>query len=157
MEALNILALLNGASPWWWVAFAVLVGVAEILTFSYFLIWIALAALGVAGALVAAPGMNGMAQLALFAVLALVFTVAGRYWQAHRKTAPSESPALNRRAERVVGRTGRALADFSHGEGVVEIDGVRWSARLQTAEDAAAGRSLRVVSTDGMTLICTLA
>lgn len=157
MPGFDFFAVLDGASPWWWVALAVAIGVVEMLTFSYYLIWIALAALAVGGALAVSPSLSGSAQLALFSVLAVGLTVAGRYWLKHRRPAPTANPALNRRSAAVVGRTGRALKDFEHREGVVVIDGVRWSARLAAdgAETGAGeGRSLSVIGADGMVLIC---
>ncbi|WP_340110494.1 NfeD family protein [Pikeienuella sp. HZG-20] len=149
----DIFALLDGASPWWWVALSVAIGVAEMLTFSYFLIWPALAALAVGGALWLAPELGGGVQLAIFAVLAVLFTVAGRVMLSRRRPAGGGA-RLNRRAAQMIGRTAKALSAFEHGEGVLLIDGVRWAARLSEGE-AKAGDALRVVGADGMTLICT--
>lgn len=150
---MNLFTLLDGASPWWWIAIAAAIGVAEMLTFSYYMIWLALAALAVGGALWAMPGMGGGAQLALFAVLSILLTVAGRYYLAHRRADAPESAGLNERAAQMVGRTGEALGPFEHAEGTLMIDGVRWRARL-TAGEAPAGRALRVTGAEGMTLLC---
>lgn len=148
----DLFDLLQGASPWWWVALAVAIGVLEMLTFSYYLIWLALAALTTGAALWIAPGMGGGAQLLLFAALSIGFTVAGRFALA-RTRGRAETPGLNRRSDRMIGRAGKAIGGFEHGEGAVEIDGVRWSARLGSGQ-AADGASLVVTGAAGMVLIC---
>lgn len=150
---MDIFAFLDAASPWWWVALAIAIGAAEMLTFTYFLIWLALAAVGTAAAMWIAPGMSGTSQIAVFAILSGAITIAGRFWLAKRKATPSDAPGLNRRSEQVIGRVGKALADFDNREGVVVIDGVRWRARL-TGESAVRDQSLSVIDADGMTLIC---
>ena len=42
----DLFAFLDGASPWWWVAFAAALGAVEMLTFTYFVLWLALDPLG---------------------------------------------------------------------------------------------------------------
>lgn len=152
METLDLFAFLDGVSPWWWIAFAVALGVVEMLTFTYFIIWLSLSAFAVAGALWIMPGMSGLAQVGLFAALAIVFTLAGWMWL--RRKGPQDTGArLNQRAQRMIGRTGRALKDFRDGEGVIVIDDVRWRARLSSGE-AKKGDSLRVIGAEGVKLIC---
>lgn len=153
MEGFDFFAFLDGASPWWWVAFAVAIGAIEMLTFSYFLIWIAAAALATGAVLWAAPGLSGADQLLIFAIIALTVTAGGRFWLAKTRATPSDAPSLNRRSEQVIGRTGKAMRDFEQGEGTVEIDGVRWRAKL-VGGDAPAGAPLTVIDADGMQLIC---
>lgn len=143
---------LSGASPWWWIALGVAIGVVEMLTFTYYLIWVSLAALATGLALWLAPGLPGGGQLALFAVLSVALTVAGRYWL-RRRGAQEVDSGLNRRSTQLVGRTGRAAADFDGVDGAVEIDGVRWSARL-TGGEAKAGARLTVTAAEGALLIC---
>lgn len=143
---------LSGASPWWWIAFGVALGVVEMLTFTYFLIWVALAALATGLGLWLAPGLPGGGQLALFAVLSVALTVAGRYWL-RRRGAQAGDSGLNRRSAQLVGRNGRAVEDFDGVDGAVEIDGVRWPARLSTGE-AKTGAWLTVTAAEGTLLIC---
>lgn len=150
---MDAFAFLDGASPWWWVALAIAIGAVEMLTFTYFMIWPALAAFGTAVVMWMVPGMSGTAQIATFAGLSVLITVAGRFWLKSRSATPSDAPGLNRRSEQVIGRTGKALDDFENSEGVVVIDGVRWRARL-AGETAAKDQALSVIDADGMTLIC---
>ena len=148
---MDALAWLSGASPWWWLALGVALGAAEMLTFSYVLIWPALAALLTGLALWLAPGMGGGAQLALFAALAILSAVAGRFWMRRRGVEPES--ALNRRSEQMKGRAARAVTDFDGGEGAVEVDGVRWPARLASGE-AKMGAALVVErAADGVLIV----
>lgn len=151
--AFDLFAFLDGASPWWWVALAVGLGAVEMLTFTYFMLWLSLAALAVAGILLVSPDMSGLSQVGAFAALSVLFTVAG--WLSLRRFGAKGAAghALNRRSEQVVGRTGAALDDFRNGEGVVVVDDVRWSARLVSGE-ARKGAALRITGVDGMRLIC---
>lgn len=150
---MEIFAFLDGAAPWWWIAFALALGLVEMATFTYFLIWPALAALVVGLALFFAPDLSGKAQLTWFALLALGFSVAGFFAMKRFRPGPAETPSLNRRSERLVGRTGVALDDFHHGEGVVVVDDIRWKALLPEGA-AAKGARLKVTGAEGMKLIC---
>jgi membrane protein implicated in regulation of membrane protease activity len=150
---MELFAFLDGAAPWWWIAFALALGLMEMATFTYFLIWPALAAFVVGLLLVISPEMAGKTQLTWFAALALAFSVAGYFAVKRFRPEPAETPSLNRRSERLVGRTGVALDDFQHGEGVIVIDDTRWKATLPEGA-AAKGARLKVTGADGMKLIC---
>ncbi len=152
MTEFDFFSSLDGASAWWWIAFAIALGAVEMLTFTYFLIWIALAALAVGLTMVVVP-LGGQEQVVAFAVLSILFTVAGRFAVKKMRQTPSDTPGLNRRSEKLIGRKGKALADFENDEGLVVIDDVRWRARLAIGA-IKKGESLVVIDADGMQLIC---
>ena len=152
MTEFDLFSALDGASPWWWIALAIAVGAIEMLTFTYFLIWIALAAFAVGLAMAAIP-LDGQEQVVAFAVLSILFTVAGRFAVKRMRQTPSETPGLNRRSEKLIGRTGKALSDFENDEGLIVIDDVRWRARLAIGA-VRKGESLVVIDAEGMQLIC---
>lgn len=152
MTEFDFFSALDGASAWWWIALAIALGAVEMLTFTYFLIWIALAALAV-GLTMAVIPLGGQEQVVAFAVLAILFTVAGRFAVKKMRQTPSDTPGLNRRSEKLIGRKGKALADFENDEGLVVIDDVRWRARLAIGS-VRKGESLVVIDADGMQLIC---
>jgi membrane protein implicated in regulation of membrane protease activity len=138
---ISIFAPLDGASPWVWLTLALVLGAVELVATSFFLIWVALAALGVALGLALAPGLSGSGQAVLFAVLSVGFTFAGRTWLKTRRRAPDDGrPALNRRADALVGRRAKVVEAFGSGLGGVEIDGALWRARIETqgGDEAAA-------------------
>jgi membrane protein implicated in regulation of membrane protease activity len=99
------------------------------------------------------PSMPGTSQVLTFALLSILYTGIG--WAYVRRLQPKDAhPGLNRRSAAVVGRQAVVTDAFSAGIGWVEVDGVRWRARLldgtQTPE---AGATLSITSADGMTLI----
>ena len=143
------MGVLDGISPWWWVALAILLAAAEMLTVTTVLVWSAGAALVTAIALWAAPGLGWAPQVALFAALSIAFTFAGR-WLVDRFGRREGGVKLNRRAEQLIGREGVVLG-FEHGEGKVDVDGVPWPARLEgPAPMPAPGERVRVVAADGI-------
>ena len=149
----DLFVFLDGASPWWWIALALGLGVVEMLTFTYFMLWLGLAAFTVGIGLAIFPEMAGTTQLMTFALLSIVYTLIG--WAYVRRRQPKDShPGLNRRSNAVVGRQAVVTGAFSAGVGWVEVDGVRWRARLaEGAAPSETGTTMSVSSADGMTLI----
>jgi membrane protein implicated in regulation of membrane protease activity len=145
-----MLGWLAGISPWWWIALAILLAAAEMLTVTTVLMGAAGAALATGLALWLAPGLGGAEQVALFAALTIVLTFAGRALVARYGQPGGPPTALNRRADRLVGREA-VVVSFRFGEGQVTIDGVPWPARLdEGAASPEPGSRVRVVATDGI-------
>jgi membrane protein implicated in regulation of membrane protease activity len=140
---------LQGISPWWGVALAILLAAIEMVTVTTVVVWSALAALVTALVLWAVPGMGGAGQVALFAGCSIAFTLAGRALVG-RYGGQEEVGNLNRRAAQIVGR--EAVVDrFDHGEGQVTVDGVPWPARLEEgAATPGIGDRVRIVAADGI-------
>jgi inner membrane protein len=147
---LGVFELLAGISPWWWVALAILLATVEMVTVTTVLIWASAAALLTAIALWIAPGLGGAGQIALFAVLSIVFTFAGRALVARYGQPGEGAGTLNRRASQVVGREG-VVESFDVREGQVTVDGVPWPARLvEGARTPAPGERVQIVAADGI-------
>ena len=157
MPNIDLFAFLDGASPWWWIALALGLGVVEMLTFTYFMLWLGLAAFTVGIGLAIFPSVSGTAQIVAFALLAVLYTAIG--WAYVRRLQPKDShPGLNRRSEAMVGRQAVVTETFSAGVGWVEVDGVRWRARLASPvggdrQPPEAGATMSIASADGMTLV----
>lgn len=148
------LDVLEGLSPWWWVAAAFAVGALEMLTGTAVLIWVALASLLMAIILAVKPDLSGEVQITLFAVLSILFTFAGR-WILNRFGDGAETHAtLNQRSNHLVGRTAKVL-DFDAGtqSGAIEVEGMRWRAEWATAPADASGETVRIKAANGMTLV----
>ncbi len=156
MGEFGLFDFLQGISPWWWVTLGVVLIGFEMATMSFFLIWPGLAALVIAVLLWIAPEMSGVAQVAIYAALAIAFTWVGRMIIKKTGQPESDKPELNRRSGQLVGRHATALAAFKAGEGSVEIDGVRWKARTH-APAVAEGADVKIVGADGMILQVELA
>ncbi|MBY8974589.1 NfeD family protein [Rhodobacteraceae bacterium NNCM2] len=150
---IDIFSFLDGISPWWWVAAALALGAVELVTFSYFLLWLALAAASVAGTLWVMPGFSGTAQVATFAILALIYTVLG--WKlVGRHSQGEEAAGLNNRARALIGRSAIVMDAFRGDTGAVEVDGIRWRGRIAGGGPAPQpGAELVVTDAAGMTLI----
>lgn len=146
-------AFLDGISPWWWVAFALLLGAVELTTFSYYLLWLALAALSVAGVLVISPGLTGIGQTAAFCLLAVIYTLAGWILVQRNRPLQAEGP-LNNRASALIGRQAVVAGAFSGGIGPVEVDGIQWRGQIEAdATPPALGDVFKVAGTDGILLV----
>ncbi|MEM8699465.1 MAG: NfeD family protein [Pseudomonadota bacterium] len=142
---------LNGASPWWWVALAFALGAFELMTFSYFLLWLALGALATGGALWIMPEMSGMMQVALFAFVSMALTGLGYVFV--KKRAPEEvETGLNNRAASLIGRKAVVAAAFEADAGPVDVDGIRWRGRIAGGEQPKRGEVLEITGTQGMVL-----
>lgn len=147
------LDILEGLSPWWWVAAAFALGALEMLTGTAVLIWVALATLVMAVLNALVPTLSGELQIALFATLSIAITFAGR-WGMQRFGDGGETHAtLNQRSNHLIGRTAKVL-DFDAGSnsGAVEIEGMRWRASWAAGQTSAMGETVRVRSADGMNL-----
>ncbi|MFN3613418.1 MAG: NfeD family protein [Rubrimonas sp.] len=147
-----MLDFLVGVSPWWWIIAGLAIGSLELLTFSFLLLWPGMAAVAVGLALFVHPDLSGEGQVALFGLLALGFTVAGRALRPNGEAEGDRAAgALNRRGARLVGRDvvvrGQS-ADLAE----VEVDGEIWRARSCGAA-LTVGASAEVVALDGATLI----
>jgi membrane protein implicated in regulation of membrane protease activity len=145
-----LFGLLEGISPWWWVALAILLAALEMVTVTTVLVWSSLAALLTGLALWVAPGLGGAEQIALFGGLSIVFTFAGRALVGRYGQPGEAAGTLNRRAGQIVGRV--AVVDsFEGGEGKVTVDGVPWPARLaEGARTPAPGERVEIVAADGI-------
>lgn len=142
---------------WIWLAAGLALLMLELATGSLFLLWPALAALAMAGVMVAAPDLSLAVQFTAFALLGVVLTLIGRtYFQLRPLRRGSDRPDLNDRAAQLVGQRVSALAAFEGGSGPVKLQDSQWNARLaDEAPDGsiAPGASLRVVRVEGATLI----
>jgi len=155
----DLFAFLDGASPWWWIALALGLGAIEIVTFTYFMLWLGLAAFTVGIGMAMFPSMPGTSQVLTFALLSIIYTAIGWAYVRRRQAKEKDAlPGLNRRSAAVVGRQAVVTGAFSAGVGWVEVDGVRWRARLaeplaEGAQPPESGATMSIASADGMTLI----
>ena len=148
------LDVLEGLSPWWWVATAFALGALEMLTGTAVLIWVALATLVMAVLNAIVPTLSGELQVALFAGLSIALTFAGR-WAMNRFGDGGETHAtLNQRSNHLVGRTAKVLDyDAGSNSGAVEIEGMRWRATWGVGQSSQMGETVRIRTADGMNLI----
>lgn len=147
---MEYIQMLDGMSPWWWVIVAFALGSIEMATMTFFLIWISLAALCMAGLLTLAPNMSGTMQIALFAILSVLLTFVGRYL-IQKYGNSDEDQTVNNRAAQLIGQSAKVL-EFANGAGVVEVDSIRWRARWSADQSSEIGDSVRITQADAMLL-----
>lgn len=131
-----------------WGAVALVLFAAETMAPGAFMLWLgfAAAALFVVVLLFDIPVL---AQVTLFVVLSFISIQVYRRWFRGRERA-SDQPALNRRADALVGRVVPLDRAIVGGRGRVQIADAFWDV---TGPDLPAGTPVRVVGASGMTLV----
>jgi len=134
-------------SPWsWLIAAAVLAGL-EILSPGAFMIWLAGAAVVTALLAVVLP-IGWQMQILVFVLLSVGTVIWARKRFGRYPDRANES-SLNRRAERLVGRTVIVVEAFANGKGRVQVGDSPWAA---IGPDLVVGAAVRIVGVDGATL-----
>ena len=129
---------------WLWLIGGVLLLIAEILAPGFFLVFIGAAAIAT-GLFTVLFGLGVPAQLALFALYALLGVMLGNRFYANR-SHDSVDPLLNDRAARLIGKIVVAVEPIDEHRGRVRVGDSEWSARGGPAE---AGEPVRITGIDG--------
>ncbi len=139
-------------SYWHWLALAVGLIALEVLAPTTYFLWPGVAA-GVTGAIVwVAPNTDWRLQILLFAVLSLIVVLSWNRWQ--KKHMPvDETPDLNSRANRYLGRRITLEAALVNGRGRARIDDGWWQVVAEDGASIDAGITVEVVDHDGATLL----
>ncbi len=139
--------------PWLWLVSGLLLLGLELLTTTTLLLWPALGGMVTGVLLFALPGLPTSWQIILFGLVALSTALIGRrIIKRHRASATPIQP-LNTPEAGLIGRTIVARPPDNAGRGSVVVDGIVWSARLNTGQAPPGGQSVRVLAVDGATLI----
>ena len=109
--------LFTDLTPWHWLILGILLCAVELFAPTTVLLWAGIAALATGVLTFLVPILNWQLQIALFAVLAVATTLAGRmFYRLDRETL--DAPVLNRRGDTLLGR------DFI----LTQIDAAVWRA-----------------------------
>ncbi len=141
---------------WWhWVALGLVLFGIEMMTGTFDLLMISIAAM--LTALFAGLAPEGLAgwqgQLVVFGISAVVLVAGGRMFLT-RRGPPPEHPTLNKRMAGLVGQHGQATRDFVAGTGQVQIGDTVWGAEAVPGEPPVlAGDTVVVSATEGNTAI----
>ena len=135
-------------SAWHWLGMALLLLILELLSFSGFLLWIALSAGLVSATVFLFPELAMTYQFLLFSVASLLGCVCWRYYSQHRPT-PINKLKLNRRNEQYIGRVFVLQEAIVDGRGKIRVDDSIW--RVE-GKDLPTGSKVRVVGVDGVVL-----
>ena len=133
---------------WLWLIGGVLLLIAEIIAPGFFLIFIGAAAM-LTGAVALLFGLGAPAQLALFAIYAVVAVMIGRRFYA-RPDVAHPGGALNDRTAQLIGRTVTVVSAVDHHGGRVKVGDGEWNARGDPADP---GERVRIIGAEGNCLL----
>jgi membrane protein implicated in regulation of membrane protease activity len=137
--------MFDGLEPGWlWMIGGVLLLIAEIIAPGFFLVFVGVAAMAT-GAFALLFDLGTTAQLALFALYALLAVMVGRRFYANVATS-SGDPLLNDRSARLVGKVVTVVAAVDEHNGRVQVGDGQWSARGGPAQP---GERVRITGVDG--------
>jgi membrane protein implicated in regulation of membrane protease activity len=136
--------------PLIWAIAGVVLVVAEVLSGELVLLMLGVAALGTAAA--SAAGVPLGPDLAVFAVLSVLFVLVARP-AVHRRLRVHDPVNTGTRA--LLGTHGEVVDAVAAGAGTVLLRGSLWSARSLHDDDLAAGTAVVVVEISGATAVVT--
>lgn len=144
---MELLDLIAGYGPWAWIVAGTILLAFELVVPGGFFIWMGVAAI-ITGLAAFFQPLAWPLQFLLFGGLSLILIVGWlRYSRGREK--PSDSPYLNRRAERFVGHEAVLDEPIRDGFGRLSLGDSVW--RI-SGPDLAAGQRVRVVGADGAVL-----
>src|SRR5690606_25974898 len=136
-------------SSWFWWAFALGLFALEAMLPGAFMLWLGFAAVGVGLVTLVFDGMALWQQWVLFSLLSLVAVSLGWRWRRRTPDSPTDQPALNRRAEQLVGRVVTLESAIVNGLGRARVADTLWTVM---GPDLASGTHVRITGADGSRL-----
>lgn len=135
----------------WWVLASVFF-VLEILSMSFFFLWIGVAAVLIGALVFFAPGLPWEAQICIWAVVSVAMALG---WRVYKKNNPnaesvSDQPLLNKRGDQYIGRTFTLETPIENGFGKVKVDDSIW--KIESETDMPAGTKIKVTAIEGTIL-----
>jgi len=134
---------------WHWLAFALILGILDvILGVNFLFVWCGLAAATVGVLLLFIPKLGWELQFIIFGMGVLASLVGWR--QVNKRAAKvSDQPQLNRRASQYIGRIFTLDVPIVNGRGKVRVDDTQW---VVEGVDMEVGTTVKVVGVDGVIL-----
>ena len=138
---------------WMWLALGLALAAVETITQTFVLIWLGVAAIVVGVVAWLMPGLEPATQYVAFGALAMLLLVPAWVIRArireHARDRGIQQELINDRAAQHMGRTLVLSEPIAHGQGRAFIGDTLWQIK---GPDLEAGRAVRVVGTEGMTL-----
>ncbi|WP_185983416.1 NfeD family protein [Aureimonas mangrovi] len=132
----------------WWILGLLLLG-AEVLAPGVYLLFFGIGALVVAANSLFFPDLGWQGQSIGFAVVSIVAALLGHRWYGQRGDTTS-AQGLNRRTERLVGRTATLTQAIHNGQGRVSVEDSWWTVE---GPDLPAGETVEIVGAKGSVLL----
>ena len=138
---------------WMWLAVGLGLAAVEMVSQTFVLIWFGLAAVIVGLAMWLMPGVDSWGQYVAFGALSMLLLVPAWIIRArireHARGHGTRQELINDRAAQHMGRTLVLTEPLAHGQGRTFIGDTLWQLK---GPDLDAGRAVRVVGAEGMTL-----
>ena len=136
-------------SFWLWFSLAGVFVVIEILSPTFYFLWLGIAAAIVGGVVAAGSGIGTMVQWLLFAVFTVACYAA---WFFYLKKYPTKSldPLLNSRAQQMIGKKAIVVEAVRNGQGRIKLGDTTWSASAN--QDIEVNSSVTVIAAEGALL-----
>lgn len=152
MEGLEL--VLWPPTAWHWLALALILFSIEMMTGTWDLLWVSIAAAVTSAFAAFAPsGIAGWeGQLIFFAIATVILFIVGRTLFKSMRENIEEHPTLNKRMAGTLGQRGVVADDFSGGLGRVKLGDTVWSAQSLDGANLASGAAVIVEETEGNTL-----
>ena len=131
-----------------WACLALALISAEVLAPGVFLLWLGIAAGVVFAIVLLVPGLPVLVQGIAFVLLSFASIFAYRRWF-RQDGEHSDQPLLNRRTEQFIGKVFVLDSAIEDGTGRIKVGDAFWTV---TGPDLPAGRKVRVIGADTMTL-----
>ncbi|MEO1189929.1 MAG: NfeD family protein [Pseudomonadota bacterium] len=141
-------------TAWHWLALALILFSIEMMTGTWDLLWVSIAAAFTSAFAAFAPaGIAGWeGQLVFFAIASVVLFIIGRTLFKSMRENVEEHPTLNKRMAGTLGQRGVVADDFAGGLGRVKLGDTVWSAQSVDGANLASGSPVIVEATEGNTL-----
>lgn len=130
---------------WTWLVIALVLAVLELIAPGVVFLWLAIAAGITAGVAFITPALGWTVHLAVFAILAVIVTWAGKRYVKQNET-PSENETLNKRGQQMLGKEVVLIEAIERGEGRVKIGDSPWRVH---GPDLPEGTRVKIVAVDG--------
>lgn len=134
--------------PWAWIVLGLVLLALELVVPGGYFLWLGAAGI-VTGLVSFIPGVTWPWEMTLFGILAIVFVVGWTVVSRKRRDNDTDSPYLNRRADRFIGYEAVIDEPIEDGFGRLKLGDTVW--RI-AGPDLAAGHRVRVVGSDGAVL-----
>ena len=137
---------------WHWWVIAGIFFVLEVLSMSFFFLWLGASALIVGALMLVMPELGWQAQMMIWAGLSAADVLGWRLFKKNSKVAEikSDEPNLNKRGDQYVGRTFTLEEPIENGFGKVKVDDSIW--KVECTEDLKAGSKIKVTAVEGTVL-----
>lgn len=146
---MQIIDLIASYGAWSWIIAGAVLLALELAVPGGILLWLGISGIITGLAAMVQPQMGWPFQFLIFGALSLVTIVGWLRYTKGRGEEPTDSPFLNKRVDRFIGREAVLAEPIRNGVGRVTFDDTVW--RI-AGPDLNAGQRVRIVGSDGAVL-----